>query len=127
MEHHDVKSNTCIDFNKEINYKDPKFKIGDFVIILKYKNIFSKDSTPNWCQEVFGIKKVKNTLLWTYVINDLKGEEIVETYYENELQKINQKEFRVEKVIKRKCDELYVKWKGYNIFFNGWIDKKDIV
>ena len=47
MEHHDVKSNTCIDFNKEINYKDPKFKIGDFVIILKYKNIFSKDSTPN--------------------------------------------------------------------------------
>ena len=87
MEHHDVKSNTCIDFNKEINYKDPKFKIGDFVIILKYKNIFSKDSTPNWCQEVFVFKKVKNTLLRTHVINDLKGEEIVGTYYENELQK----------------------------------------
>ena len=64
-------------------------------------------------------KKVKNTLLWTHVINDLKGEEIVGTYYENELQKKNQKQFRVEKVIKRKCGELYVKWKGSNIFFNG--------
>ena len=64
-------------------------------------------------------KKVKNTLLRTHVINDLKGEEIVGTYYENELQKKNQKQFRVEKVIKRKCGELYVKWKGSNIFFNG--------
>ena len=73
------------------------------------------------------IKKVKNTVPWTHVINDLKGEEIVETFYENELQKTNQKEFRIEKVIKRKCYELYVKWKGYNIFFNSWIDKKNIV
>ena len=47
--------------------------------------------------------------------------------YENELQKANQKEFRIEKVIKRKGDKLYVKWKGYNNFFNCWIDKKDIV
>ena len=47
--------------------------------------------------------------------------------YENELQKANQKEFRIEKVIKRKDDKLYVKWKGYNNFFNCWIDKKDIV
>ena len=72
-------------------------------------------------------KKVKNTLLRTHVINDLKGEEIVGTYYENELQKKNQKQFRVEKVIKRKCDELYVKWKGYNIFLMVELIKKDIV
>ena len=59
------------------------------------------------------IKKVKNTVLWTYVISDLKGEEIVDTFYKKELHKTNQEEFRVEKVIKRKGDKLYVKWKGY--------------
>ena len=73
------------------------------------------------------IKKVKNTVPWTYVISDLKGEEIVETFYENGLQKTNQKEFRIKKVIKRKGDKLYVKWKGYNNSFNSWIDKKDLV
>ena len=64
---------------------------------------------------------------WTYVISDLKGEEFVETFYKKELQKTNQKEFRVEKVIKRKGDKLYVKWKGYDSSFNSWIDKKDII
>ena len=71
------------------------------------------------------IKKVKNTVPWTCVVSDLKGEEIVGTFYENELQKINQKDFRVEKVIKRKGDKLYVKWKGYDNSFNSWIDKKE--
>ena len=58
------------------------------------------------------IKKVKNTVPWTNVINDLNGKEIVGTLYENELQKTNQKEFIIQKVIKRKGDKLYVKWKG---------------
>ena len=70
-------------------------------------------------EEVFVIKKVKNTVPWTYVINDLNGEEIVGTFYEKELQKTNQKEFRIEKVIKRKGDKLYVKEKGYDNSFNG--------
>ena len=70
------------------------------------------------------IKKFKNIVLWTYVISDLKGEEIVATFYEKELQKTNQEEFRVEKVIKRKGNTLYVKWKGYDSSFNSWIDKK---
>ena len=73
----------------------------------------------------FVIKKVKNTVSWTYVISDLKGEEIVRTFYEKELQK--SKEFKVEKVINRKVDKLYVKWKGYNSSFDSWIDKKDTV
>ena len=59
--------------------------------------------------EVFVIKKVKNTVPWAYVINDLNEEEIIETFYEKELQKTNQKEFRIEKVIKTKGDKLYVK------------------
>ena len=61
------------------------------------------------------------------VINDLNGEKIVGIFYEKELQKINQKEFRIEKVLKRKGDKLYVKWKGYDNSFNSWIDKKDLV
>ena len=67
---------------------------------------------PNSCEEVFAIKKVKNTIPCTYVINDLNGEEIIGTFFEKELQKTNQEEFRIEKVIRGKGDKLYLKWKG---------------
>ena len=84
----DVNSNTCIDSGKEIiNNKDPNFKVGDNVRISKYKNIFAKGYTPNWSEEVSLIKKVKNSVSWTYVISDLKGEDVVGTFYEKELQK----------------------------------------
>ena len=63
-------------------------------------------------------------MTWTYVVNDFNGEKIVETFHKNELQKTNQKEFRIEKVINRKGDKLYVKWKGYDNLFNSWTDKK---
>ena len=106
--------------------KNPKFKVGDNVRISKYKNIFAKGYTPNW-SEVFIIIKIKNTVPWTYIINDINGEEIIGTFYEKELQKTNQKEFRIEKVLKRKDDRLYVKWKRYNNSFNSWIDKKHIL
>ena len=72
------------------------------------------------------IKRVKNTVLWTYVIRVVKREEIVGTFHKNKLlKKKNRKEFRVEIVIKRKDNKLYVKWKDYDNFFNSWIDKKD--
>ena len=122
----DVKDNVYIDFKNEVNDKDPNFKVVDYVRISKYKNIFAKGYTPNWSEEVSVIKKVKNTVLWTYVISDLNGEEIIGTFYEKELQKTNQQEFRIEKVVKRKGDKLYVKWKGYDSSFNSWIDKKDL-
>ena len=73
------------------------------------------------------IKEVKNTVPWTYLINDLNGEEIIGTFYEKELQKTNQQEFRIEKVIMKKGDKLYVKWKGYDSSFNSWIDKEDLI
>ena len=100
----DIKLNTYIDSSKEINDKDPKYKIADHLKISKYKNIFAKGYVRNWSEEVFMIKKIKNTVPWTYVIDNLKGEEIIGTFYEKELQNANQKEFRVENVIKRKGD-----------------------
>ena len=122
----DVKDNTYINFKKEINNKDPKFNVGDHVRISKYKNIFAKGYMPNWSEEIFAINKVKNTVPWTYVFNDLNGEEIIGTCYEKNLQKTDQKEFRIEKVLKKKGEKLYVKWKGYDNSFNSWIDKKDL-
>ena len=100
----DVKDNAYIDSRKEVNDDRPKFKVGDYVRISNYENIFAKGYTPNWFEEDFVIKKVKNTVLWTYVINDLKGKVIIGTFYEKELQKANQQEFRMEKVIKKKSD-----------------------
>ena len=73
----DVKSNTHIYSTKKISDKDSKFKIGDIVRIPKYKNIFAKGYVPNYTEEAFVIKKVKNTMTWTYVISDLKDKEIV--------------------------------------------------
>ena len=107
--------------------RDPKFKIGDYVRISRYKNIFAKRYTTNWSEEVFVIRKIKNTVPWIKNINNLNDEEITETFYEKELQKTNQKEFRIEKVIKRKRNKLYLKWKGYDNSFNSWIDKKDVI
>ena len=86
-----VKDNTYINTDKQINDKSPKFKVGDHVRISKYKNIFAKGYTPNWSEEVFVIKKVKNTVPRTYVINDLNSEEITGTFYEKELQKKTKK------------------------------------
>ena len=118
----DVKDNTYINTDKETNDKDPKFKVGDRARISK-----AKGYTPNLSEEIFVIKKVKNTVPWTYVINDLNGEEIMGTFYEKELQKTSQEEFRIEKVIRRKGDKMYVKWKGYDNSFNSWIDQKGLI
>ena len=95
----DVKDNTYINFGKEVNDNNPKFKVGDHVRISKYKKKIAKGYTPNWSEEIFVIKKIKNTVSWTYVIDDLNGEEITGTFSEKELQKIDQQEFRIEKVI----------------------------
>ena len=116
----EVTNDYYAEYNEDpSNKKDPKFKVGDNVRISKYKNIFAKGHTPNWSEEAFVINKIKNTVPWTYTISDLNGEEITGSFYEKELQKTNQKEFRIEKVVKRKSDKLYVKWKGYGNSFNS--------
>ena len=78
-------------------------------------------------EEVFVVSKIKNTVSWTYVVSGLNGEPITGSFYEKELQITSQEKFRIEKVIEKKDDKLYVKWKGCDNSFNSWIDKKDIV
>ena len=114
----DVNPRMHFDLNKEDNKEGPTFKVEDHVRISNYKNTFAKLYVPHWSEEVFVIKKV---------FSDLKVKEIVGTFYKKELQKANQKELRVEKVIKRKGDKLYIKWKGCNSSFNSWINKKDLI
>ena len=123
----DVTDDSFVEYNEESNKKDPKFKVGDRVRISKYKNIFAKGYAPNWSEEAFVINKIKNTVPSTYVINDLNGKEIIGSFYEKELQKTKQTEFRKEKILKTKGDKLYVKWKSYDNSFNSWINKKDIL
>ena len=80
----DVKSGSFAEYNEESNEKDPKFKVGDHVRISKYKNIFAKAYAPNWSEEIFVVKKIKTTIPWTSVINDLNGEEIIGDFYGKE-------------------------------------------
>ena len=122
----DVASDSYAEYNEDSNVTKPKFKVGDHVRISKYKNIFAKGYTPNWSEEVFVVSKIKNTVPGIYVVSELNGEEIAGSFYEKEPQKTNQKQFRIEKVIKRKGDKFYVKWKGYDDSFNSWINKKDL-
>ena len=122
-----VKDNTYINVRKDVNDKAPKFKAGDHVRISKYKNIFAKSYTPNWSEEILVIKDIKNTVPWTYFITDLSSEEIIETFYEKELQRIDQQESRTEKVSKKMKTSYVSNGKDMIFPFNSWIDKKDLV
>ena len=101
----DTKDNTSIDFKKEVNDKDPKVKVGDHVRILNRKIFLLKYTHQTGLKKFLLLLKLK-IVPWTYVINDLNGEEITGTFYGKELQKTNQNEFRIEKVIRRKGDKL---------------------
>ena len=71
----DAGDDSFAEYNEKSNEKDPKFKVGDHVRISKFKNVFAKGYTTNWSEEIFIIKKIKNTVPWTYVISDLNDEE----------------------------------------------------
>ena len=124
MKPKDVKDNSFIKNVEEINEKDPEFKMGDHVRISKYKNIFNKGYTRTWSEKKFIMNKIQNTVPWTYSINDLNGKEINGIFYEKELQKTDQKEFRTEKAIKKKGDKLFVKWNVMIIVLTVGLIKK---
>ena len=101
MKRVDVNSSISIDFNKENNMEDPNFKVGENVRISKYKSIFAKGFVTNWSEEVFVVAKVKKTVYGQMLLVILKVKKLLERFAKKEFQKINQKEFRVEKVIKK--------------------------
>ena len=76
----DVKDNTYIDSIKEVNDKDPKFKVGDHVRTSKYKNIFAKGCTANCLKTFLWLKKLKIQFRG-YIIIDLNGDEIIGTFW----------------------------------------------
>ena len=102
----------------------PKFTIGDHVRIRKKKKTFDKGYTQRWTEEVFKISKIQLTIPVSYKITDYTGEEIQESFYEQELQKTALGTFRIEKVLKRQVDKFLVKWMGYPKSCSFWIDTK---
>ena len=112
-----------------------KFKVGDHVRITKRKGVFEKGYTPNWMEEVFIIKTAKPTSPLTYTLEDLNGEAVKGSFYQQELQKSkvdSDTEYRIERVVRKRTKkdgtkEAYVKWKGYSSDFNSWIPAAGIV
>ena len=121
----DVTPDSYAECNEDSNDKDPKFKVGDHVRIQNTKTFLLKDTLQMGQKKFLLLVKLKIQLRG-HVIRDLNGEPIIGSIYEKELQKTSQEKFRIENVLKRKGDKLYVKWKGYDNSFNSWIDKKDL-
>ena len=86
-----IESDSYAEYKEDSNETDPKFKVGDYIRISKYKNIFAKGYTQNWSEEDFVVSKIKNTVPWTFVISDSNGEPIIGSFYEKELQKTSHK------------------------------------
>ena len=110
----------------------PVFKIGDVVRITKKKKKFEKGFLPNFTEELFEVVKVRDdTNPPTYKLEDLEGEAVNGTFYEQELQKSDQSVFFIEKILKRRTvkgvKEVYVKWSGYTSRFNSWIPASDVI
>ena len=122
----DVTPDSYAEYNEDSNKKDHKFKVGDHVRISKYKSIFPKGYIQNWSEELFVFSKIKNTssVDISSVISDLNGEPSTGSFYGKKIQKANQEQFWIQKVLKRKGDKLYFKWKAYDSPFNSWINKK---
>ena len=105
----------------------PKYSVGDRVRIMKKKKTFEKGYTPRWTEEVFEIDEIQYTDPPTYQLKDLNGEKITGSFYEPELQKTRQETFRIEKVLKKRGNKMFVKWLGYQDSFNSWIDSNEVI
>ena len=93
------------------------------------KNFFEKSCETNWTEEIFVIYDIKYNNVAYYYLQDLNGEKIQGSFCEQELQKTNFKkydEYIIEKILKTKGSQIYVKWRNYNSSFNSWIDKNTV-
>ena len=122
----DVKDNAYIDFNKEVNNEDSKFKVGDYVRISKYKNIFAKGYTPNWSEEAFVIKDVKNTVPWTYVISDHNSKNTLEHFLKQNYKKQSNEHLGQKKLLKENETSRMSNGKGMIILLIAGLIKKDV-
>lgn len=125
--------NTVYNYRRDDHYRhqigNTKFRIGDRVRMSKYKHVFEKAYTPNWTTEIFKIRKVqKNTDPVTYLLADYQGNEISGSVYEHELLLVKHPDlYLVEKILRRKGNQAYVKWLGFDSSHNSWVDKDKII
>ena len=103
-----------------------KFKLGNLVRIPRKRGVFEKGYTVRWTEEVFKVVGIFHTNPITYKLEDLNGEEIQGSFYEQELQKSRQQVYRIEKVLKKLGNKVYVQWAGYVESFNSWIDADSV-
>lgn len=109
-------------------FPTPKYRVGDYVRISKYKNIFEKGYTPNYSAEIFRIKSIQITNPVTYILEDYQGNPIKGGFYKEEIKRTRSPNtYLVEKVLKSKGDKVYVKWLGFSNQHNSWIEKNDIL
>ena len=105
-----------------------RFKVGNSVRMSKFKTIFEKGYTPNWGTEVFKIVKVQQTNPVTYRLEDSCGKSIDGGFYEYELLRVaNPDVYLVEKVLRKRGNEVYVKWLGFDNSHNSWIHKNNVL
>lgn len=105
-----------------------KYRVGDYVRISKYKNVFEKGYTPNYTTEIFRIKSIQVTNPVTYLLEDYAGNPIKGGFYKEELKRTRYPNtYLVEKVLKTKGDKAYVKWLGFSNNHNSWINKNDLL
>ena len=117
-------------YNYDITNKKPKFKINDLVrISLKRRELFDKPSgNIKWSEELFKIYRINKSNVITYQIKDMNDEIIKGIFYEKELQltKNTSEVYIIEKILKTKGNQMYVKWRSHSNNFNSWVKKSDI-
>ena len=116
--------------NKKAKFKKPRFKVGDRVRLNKKFRTFKKGYLPGWTEEVFVMRSMKGGKVSTYKVEEWDGSLLRGTFYEQDLQKVNVKDddlFRIDKIVKRKGDKVLVRWKGWPVKYNSWLEKKDVL
>lgn len=115
-------------FPKIMDIRNRKFQKDDFVRISKYRGAFTKGYTPNWSNEIFQIREVRLTNPRVYLLKDEKYTEIQGGFYEDELQKVKHPNVHlIEKILRRRKGEVYVKWLGLDNSHNSWLPKTEIL
>lgn len=105
-----------------------KFKVGDYVRLSKYKHVFEKGYLPSWTTEIFKISKIQYTNPTTYLLVDWEGGEIKGGVYAEEMQLVKYPDvYLVEKILRKKKDQVYVKWLGFDSRYNSWINQRDVL